>query len=87
MLQKKTRGELDAAGAPLKFGPPEGPGFFAAHGWRPVEVHSIIKTAAQLKQLSFGMRLIAMLPQLDGPQGSRPWGGVCLLERGDRPND
>jgi methyltransferase (TIGR00027 family) len=87
MLQKKTRGELDAAGAPLKFGPPEGPGFFAAHGWRPVEIGSIIKTAARLKQLSAGMRLIAMLPQSDGPQGSRPWGGVCLLERGNRPND
>jgi len=85
MLQKKTKGELDAAGAPLKFGPAEGPGFFAAHGWRPVEIGSIIKTAAQLKQLSFGMRLVAMLPQSDGPQGSRPWGGVCLLERGNQP--
>jgi methyltransferase (TIGR00027 family) len=87
MLQKKTRGELDAAGAPLKFGPPEGPGFFAADGWRPVEVASIIQWAARLKQLSFGMRLIAMLPQSDGPQGSRPWGGVCLLAREDRRNE
>ncbi|PYQ67411.1 MAG: SAM-dependent methyltransferase [Acidobacteria bacterium] len=85
MLQKKTKGELDAAGAPLKFGPAEGPGFFQAYGWRPVEVASIIQSAAKLKQLSFGMRLIAMLPQSDGPQGSRPWGGVCLLEREQRP--
>ena len=85
MLQKKTKGELDAAGAPLKFGPAEGPGFFEAYGWRPVEVASIIQSAAKLKQLSFGMRLIAMLPQSDGPQGSRPWGGVCLLEREQRP--
>ena len=87
MLQKKTKGELDAAGAPLKFGPPEGPGFFAALGWRPVEVGSIIKSAAQLKQLSFGMRLVAMLPQSDGPQGSRPWGGVCLFARDGRSNE
>ena len=84
MLQKKTRGELDTAGAPLKFGPPEGPGFFAAQSWRAVEVASIIQWAARLKQLSFGMRLIAMLPQSDGPQGSRPWGGVCLLAREGR---
>ncbi|PYQ37572.1 MAG: SAM-dependent methyltransferase [Acidobacteria bacterium] len=85
MLQKKTKGELDAAGAPLKFGPAEGPGFFQTYGWRSVEVASIIQSAAKLKQLSFGMRLIAMLPQSDGPQGSRPWGGVCLLEREQRP--
>jgi methyltransferase (TIGR00027 family) len=81
MLQKRIGGKLAAGGAPLKFGPEEGPAFFEAHGWRPLEVHSMFKAAARLKRLPFLLRLLAMLPESAGPQGSRPWSGVCLLER------
>ena len=78
MIQKDTGPTLSAA---LKFAPPEGPDFFAPHGWKSVDVRSPLKTAARLNRLSFGMRLLSMLPASSGPQGSRPWSGVCLLEK------
>lgn len=81
MIQKDSGTQLSAAGANLKFGPAEGPGFFVPHGWKPVDVRSPLKTAARLKRLSFGMRILAMLPESSGPQGSRPWSGVCLFEK------
>jgi methyltransferase (TIGR00027 family) len=81
MIQKDSGAQLSAAGASLKFGPSEGPEFFVPLGWNPVEVRSPLKTAARLKRLSFGMRLLAMLPESSGPQGSRPWSGVCRFER------
>jgi methyltransferase (TIGR00027 family) len=80
MLQKELP-VLSQAGSPLKFGPEEGPEFFVPSGWKPVEVYSMIKSAAQLKRLPFFMRLIALLPESNGRQGSRPWGGVCRLTR------
>jgi methyltransferase (TIGR00027 family) len=72
---------LGEAGSPLKFGPEEGPEFFRACGWKPEEVYSMLKTAAKIKRLSFGMRLLSLLPESNGRQGSRPWGGVCRLTR------
>lgn len=80
MLQKNLP-VLGEAGSPLKFGPEEGPEFFTACGWKPIEVYSMIKTAAKIKRLSFGMRLLSLLPESNGRQGSRPWGGVCRLTR------
>jgi methyltransferase (TIGR00027 family) len=81
MLQKQLT-VLSEAGSPLKFGPEEGPEFFTASGWNPVEVYSMLKTAAKIKRLPFGLlRLVAMLPESNGRQGSRPWGGVCRLTR------
>ena len=81
MLQKNLGAPLSAAGSPLKFGPEEGPEFFLPYGWKLAEVHSLLKTAARVKRLSFGMRLAALLPQSNGRQGSRPWGAMCLLRR------
>jgi methyltransferase (TIGR00027 family) len=81
MLQQQIGGPLSQAGAPLKFGPPEGPEFFIAHGWRPIDVRSMLKTAARLKRLSLWMRLLSLLPESTGKQGSRPWSGICLLAK------
>ena len=57
LLQKKMP-QLDQSGTPLKFGPPEGPDFFIPYGWKPLEVHSFLKTAAQLKRLPLFLRLM-----------------------------
>lgn len=80
MLQKNL-GALSEAGSPLKFGPEEGPEFFTASGWKPAEVYSMLKTAAKINRLPFGMRLLALLPESNGRQGSRPWGAACRLSR------
>jgi methyltransferase (TIGR00027 family) len=80
MLQKNLE-QLSEAGSPLKFGPSEGPDFFRTAGWKPVEVYSMLKTAAKLKRLPFFLRLMALLPESNGGQGKRPWGAVVLLTR------
>ena len=81
ILQQNLQPQLDHSGAMLRFGPREGPLFFVPHGWKPIEVRTMLKTAANLKRLPFWLRLLAMLPESTGEQGSRPWGGVCLLAR------
>jgi methyltransferase (TIGR00027 family) len=82
LLQRELQPRLTEGGATLQFGPQEGPPFFLPFGWKPVEVQSLLKTAAHLRRLSFWMRLMALLPESKGEQGSRPWSGICLLARG-----
>lgn len=81
MLQKNLGGPLGQGGASLKFGPEEGPGFFARFGWTPIDVRSMLKTAARLKRVSTFMRLMALLPESKGRQSRRPWAGICLLAK------
>jgi len=80
MLQKRMAAQLNQA-APFKFAPDEGPDFFLRHGWKPVDVRSLLKNAARLKRLSFFLRLIALLPESESSRRNRPWSGVCLLSR------
>jgi methyltransferase (TIGR00027 family) len=84
MLQRQWQQQLAKADAPLKFAPREGPNFFTDYGWQPLEVRSILKTAARLKRLSFGMQLLALFPESSAEQGKRPWSGICLLGK-NRP--
>ncbi len=81
MLQKKIGSQVSQAGAPLKFGPKEGPGFFSPYSWKPLGVRSLLKEAARQGRLPIFLRLLALLPESNGAQGSRPWSGVCLLAR------
>ena len=78
MLRKRMKSQLREA-APFKFAPEEGPAFFVARGWRPVEVQSLLKNAARLKRLSFFLRLVALLPESEKSRRDRPWSGVCLF--------
>ena len=83
MLRKGGGGqELERAGAPFKFGPAEGPEFFAPHGWRPLAIQSTFKAAARTKRLPWRLRLFSFLPESNGRQGKRPWSGLCLMEKG-----
>jgi hypothetical protein len=82
MLDETTGHLVRQAGAPYLFAPPEGPGFFTAFGWQPIEVRSLLKAAGRLKRLPPFFRLLSLLPESSGPQGARLWSGVCLLGRG-----
>jgi len=81
MIQKQVGDHLENAGAPLKFGPPEGPGFFEPFGWKPIEVRSLLKAAARLKRLPLFLRLMSFLPESNGKQGKQPWSAVCLFAK------
>lgn len=82
IMEKRINSPLRQAGMPLRFAPPEGLDFFAPFGWKDIDCRSNFKTAAKLKRLPLFLRLLALLPQPDRPTSpSRPWGGVCLLER------
>jgi methyltransferase (TIGR00027 family) len=85
MVQKNTQAQFNQDVSSLQFAPESGPEFFAEHGWQPAEVRSILKTAARLKRLKLGMRLLAFLPESRSKMGGRPWSGVCLLRRGSGP--
>jgi hypothetical protein len=80
MLQKSLAA-VQQAGSPFKFAPREGPDFFTACGWKPVEVYSLLKTPAIRKRLPWMGRLAARLPESNGRQGSRPWGAICRVTR------
>lgn len=81
MLKQRMGDLVRQAGAPYVFGPPEGPPFFERCGWKPIEVRSMLKTAAKLGRLPMLLRMLALLPESAGAQGSRPWAAVCLLSR------
>jgi methyltransferase (TIGR00027 family) len=81
MLTERGGDMIAAAGAPFRFGPPEGERFFEPLGWRPAAVGSMLKTARSLGRLSLFMRLIAMLPEQKQRPPERPWSGVVRLER------
>jgi hypothetical protein len=81
MMQRRMGSQLERASAPFRFGPAEGPEFFVPHGWRPADVRSLLQTARRQGRLSLMMRLLALLPESNGRQGSRPWSGVCLLAK------
>ncbi len=81
MMRKKMGKELDRASAPIQFAPEEGPAFFARHGWAPLEVRSLFRTAADLRRLPAWMQVMAAIfPDPKLPAGNRPWSGVLLLQ-------
>jgi methyltransferase (TIGR00027 family) len=81
MLKQRTGALVNQAGAPYLFAPAEGPPFFNAYGWTAAEVRSILKAAAKLGRLPLAMRMLSMLPESAGAQGSRPWSAVCMFAR------
>ncbi|HKW56698.1 MAG TPA: SAM-dependent methyltransferase [Candidatus Acidoferrum sp.] len=80
MLAKRMSKQLMQS-APFQFAPAEGPDFFVPYGWRPVEVHSLLKNAARLKRLSLLLRFVARFPETPKSRRDRLWSGVCLMKR------
>jgi hypothetical protein len=81
MMQRTTGKQLSEVGVAFKFGPAEGPAFFTRHGWEPVDVKGLLKTATRFKRPPFFLRLLGRLPEQKGPAGNRPWSGVCLFKK------
>ena len=81
MMQRTTGKHLSQVGATFKFGPPEGPPFFERYGWKVEEVRGLLKTAGSHRRLPVVLKVLSLLPENSGAQGSRPWSGVCLFER------
>jgi len=79
LMQRTTGKQLQEAGAPFKFGPPEGQDFFKPYGWQPHDVQGMLKTAAQFNRPP--KELLSLLPEPKGLPGNYPWTGVCLLKR------
>ncbi|MGH9383756.1 MAG: class I SAM-dependent methyltransferase [Vicinamibacterales bacterium] len=79
-LQRAFGRTLVDAKAPLKFGPPAGVTFFEPLGWKAVEVHSMLKTAATLKRLPWYLKPYTLFRDKQ-PPGRAMWSGVCLMER------
>jgi methyltransferase (TIGR00027 family) len=82
ILQEGMGQQLNAAGAPLVFGPEEGTDYFQRYGWKLIEAKSMLKTAGQLGRLHFRMWLVSLLPEAKVRHGRRPWSGICLFGRG-----
>jgi methyltransferase (TIGR00027 family) len=79
LMQRTTGKQLLEAGAPFKFGPPEGQNFFLPYGWVAHEVEGMLKTAAKFNRPP--AELLALLPEPKGLPGNYPWSGVCVLKR------
>lgn len=81
-LQRTHGAVLAALDAPMHFGPAEGPPWFAALGWPPIEVRSYLQEAARVRRVPWHLRLLAwLLPDSKGVRPPGMWGGVCLLGR------
>jgi methyltransferase (TIGR00027 family) len=77
LMQRTTGQQLSEAGAPFKFGPPEGPKFFVPYGWTPKDIQGLLKTAAEFNRAPKGLRPLNL--DDDGVAGNFPWTGVCRL--------
>ena len=81
MLQRNRLGQqLDEVDLPLRFAPPEGPVFFERFGWKVAHVYGSLREAARVKRSPLFLRFLALFPQSPGPDGKRPWSGICLLK-------
>ncbi len=78
MLQKQVGKQLDSAGAPLRFGPPEGPQFFERHGWRILDFETSLHNAAKHRRVGFLLRFIARISDPKKFVANRPWAATVL---------
>jgi len=81
MMQRRTGKALEQAGAAFKFGPPEGPDFFSPHGWKTVQIESLLHTATRFRRPPALLRFFAKISDAHVWQTKRPWAGVCLLQK------
>jgi len=81
MMNRKMGDAMSRANAPFKFAPEEGPLFFEKYHWKKLEVHSMLRTAANLKRLPLILKVMSYLFGGKKPNAKSPWSGVCLFGR------
>jgi len=85
LIQKTWGAKLDAAAAPLRFGPEEGPAFYEPFGWRTAEARDTFAEAKRLKRLPAQMKFWSLMsfitPKKVREQQRKGLNGVVLLER------
>jgi methyltransferase (TIGR00027 family) len=85
MMQKTWGAKLDAAAAPLRFAPEEGPAFYQQFGWRTAEARETFLESKRLRRLPPQMMFWALLsfltPKKVREQQMKGLSGVVLLER------
>jgi hypothetical protein len=81
MLRERSQEQFSVTVIPLQFAPENGPEFFVNHGWRAVDVQSLLKTAARLNRIPDALKPLALLPEDPVRMEQQPWGGVCLFSR------
>ena len=81
MMNRKIGKQLSQANAPFLFAPEEGPQFFEKYGWKSLEAHSMLKTAAKIGRLPLMLRIMSSLFGGKKPNPKSPWSGVCLFGR------
>lgn len=79
MLQRQVGRRLQSAGAPLQFGPPEGPHFFEQHGWRVLDFESMLHNAARHRRVGLLFRFFAKITDPKRFVPDRPWSAAVLL--------
>lgn len=79
MIQKNVGKQLEAAGAPLQFGPAEGPPFFEQHGWKVIDFESYLHNAARLRRVNWLLRFFAKISDPKKFVANRPWSAIVLL--------
>jgi methyltransferase (TIGR00027 family) len=80
-IMKSAMGSQLAA-APMKFAPPDGVAFFESLGWKPSQIHPMLREAARLRRLPFLLRPVALLPDPNPRRlGKSRWSAVIRLER------
>jgi methyltransferase (TIGR00027 family) len=79
MIQKNMGKRLAEAGAPLHFGPVEGPKFFESHGWRVISFEPYLHHAARLRRVNFIFRFFAKISDPKKYVANRPWSAAVLL--------
>ena len=87
-LEKQWQPKLRQGNAPFQFGPAEGTGFFAAHGWREAEFRSTWDESLRLKRTMPGAWLWMLLSQLQSTarrEAGRRMSGIVLLQTETAP--
>ncbi|HEY7111480.1 MAG TPA: SAM-dependent methyltransferase [Thermoanaerobaculia bacterium] len=82
-MQKRYQKPLSAAGAPLRFAPEEGTGFYRPFGWNTVEFRSSLGEARKVRRAPGWSWIVDLIGLLSRERRERMYrmGGIALLER------